>query len=137
MNTSVLIHGEQIPIAMRTRAGRITYLVDVPVPAVAALVPVRIELRTETKPWRPSVFAKAPECLRHRYESGALCMWWEQDSNARRWMLLDGITALIHHARRHLYQEACCRAGEPWPGEQAPGDHPRPKRCSTCGGEGP
>ncbi len=136
MNTSVLINGERIPIAMRPRAGRITFALDVPVPAVPDPVAVRIELRTRTKPWRPWVFAGAPECLRHRYRNGALCMWWELDTNARRWMLLDGISALVHHTRRHLYQEACCRFGEPWPGEQAPGEHPRPERCSTCGGGG-
>jgi len=137
VNTSVLIDGKRVPITTRARAGRITYRVEVPVPAVAETASARIELRTKSKPWRPSVFATAPECLRHRYSNGALCMWWERDPNARRWMLLDGIPALVHHARRHLYQEACCRAGEPWPGEQAPGDHPRPNRCVTCGGDGP
>lgn len=137
MNESVLIEGKQVPVTMRSRAGRITFRLDVPVPTVTQAAPVRIDLNTRTKPWRPSVFAKVPECLRHRYDNGGLCMWFERDPNARRWMLFDGIPALVHHTRRHLYQEACCRAGEPWPGEQAPGDHRRPKRCVTCGGEGP
>ncbi len=137
MNQSVLIDGTKIPMEMGSQAGRISLRLGLPVPAIPEPVPVRVDLHTNTKPWRPSVFARAPECLRHRYRDGALCMWFERDPNARRWMLLDGIPALVHHTRRHLYQEACCRAGEPWPGEQAPGEHPRPKRCRTCGGGGP
>jgi len=99
--------------------------------------PLRIELRSRTRPWRPRVVADVPECLRHRYADGALCMWWEAHPNARRWMVSDGLVALVHYVEAHLHQEACCRAGLPWPGEEAPGSHGRKGKCATCGGVGP
>lgn len=123
-------------MSMSSRRGQISYALRVPVPTIAERIPVRIELRTQSVPWRPRAFARAPECLRHRFADDSLCMWLESDGNDRRWMLSDGIEALVQHIRRHLYQEACCRAGEDWPGEQAPGAHPRPSRCRTCGGAG-
>jgi hypothetical protein len=134
--TRLAIDGRRIQVRERVRAGRIVYRCAIPVPEHDGDVPVRIELLTATRPWRPQVYAQAPECLRHRFRDGSLCMWWELDPRARRWMPTDGLSELIHHIRRHLFQEACCRAGLSWPGEQSPGDHPRPRRCSTCGGQG-
>ena len=52
-------------------------------------------------------------------------------------MPADGLDQLAAHVARHLFQEAVCRAGDSWPGEESPGVHPRPKACTTCGGEGP
>lgn len=64
-------------------------------------------------------------------------MWWEKDPPERRWTVADGIDALVRHVVRHLSQEACCRAGLRWPGDESPEiDHPRPTSCLTCGGEG-
>ena len=124
------------PVSVQTGAGRIVYRLIVDVPATALRAPVRIELSTRTRPWRPRVVAVVPECLRHRYGDGSLCMWWERDPNERRWMMSDGLAALIHYVQVHLYQEACCRAGESWPGEEAPGLHVRKRSCATCGGSG-
>jgi hypothetical protein len=134
----VLALGDRrVPVTISTKAGRITYRLRIDVPATDLQVPVRIELLTRSRPWRPSVFATAPECLRHRYRDGSLCMWWNGHSNTRRWILSDGLAALVHYVEIHLYQEACCRAGEPWPGEAAPGRHDRKTACATCGGNGP
>jgi hypothetical protein len=137
MSTALRIDGQPVALHVRPAAGRLTYRLRVPVPTIAQPVAVRIELRTRSKPWRPRVYATAPVCLRHRFHDDALCMWFERDPNDRRWLMSDGIEALLQHTRRHLFQEACCRAGEDWPGEQAPGDHRRPRDCPTCGGEGP
>lgn len=137
MTSSLLVDGERVAMHVRPAAGRITYRMRVPVPAIAQRVAVRIVLHTRSRPWRPRVYAVVPPCRRHRFGDDGLCMWFEADPNSRRWLMSDGIDALVHHTRRHLYQEACCRAGEDWPGEQAPGDHARPRDCPTCGGEGP
>ena len=130
------IDGRRIQVGERVCAGRIVYRCAIPVPEHHSDVPVRIELVTASKPWRPRVYAQAPECLRHRFGDASLCMWWECDPTTRRWMPADGLSELIHHIRRHLFQESCCRAGQSWPGEQSPGEHRRPRRCSTCGGYG-
>lgn len=135
-SSRIVIDGRPMPVRMRARAGCISYRMRLPVPAIHEPVAVRVELDTTSRPWRPRVFAQAPECLRHRYDTDALCMWFERDPDARRWMMSDGLEALAHHIRRHLFQEACCRAGDEWPGDQAPCSHPRPSRCRTCGGVG-
>lgn len=137
MTSSVLIDGERIAMHVRPGAGRITYRMRIPVPTIAQPIAVRIDLNTRSRPWRPRVYAAAPPCKRHRFADDGLCMWFEGDPNSRRWLMSDGIEALVHHMRRHLYQEACCRVGADWPGEQATGNHPRPRSCPTCGGEGP
>lgn len=134
---SLLIDGEKLPITVKPGRGRITYRLTVPVPAVEDPVPTRIELRHQSRAWQSTVHVDVPECLRHRYADGALCMWFQADPISNRWEFRDGIPALVDHIRRHLFQEACCRAGQDWPGEEAPGEHYRPERCRTCGGEGP
>jgi hypothetical protein len=133
----LVIDGERIPLTVDPRRGRVIYASDVPVPAVNVRIPVRIDMATGGGRWRPSVTARAPECLRHRFDDGTLCLWFDPDGDRHRWTISDGVEALVHHVRRHLFQEACCRAGEPWPGAESPGAHPRPTACRTCGGEGP
>jgi hypothetical protein len=137
MITYLRLATRTIAVSTTTSAGLITHRVHVDVPGSELDVPVRIELRTRSLPWRTKVFAVVPECLRHRYEDGSLCMWWQRHPAARRWVLGDGLEPLIHYVEIHLHQEACCRAGLPWPGEQAPGEHPRRQDCSACGGDGP
>jgi hypothetical protein len=127
----------RIPLRTRVEAGRITHRLVVDVPGADLQASARIELETRTRPWRPKVFVDVPECLRHRYGDRALCMWWEHHPHARRWVMSDGLEALVHYIEAHLHQEACCRAGLPWPGEEAPGSHGRKCTCSTCGGNGP
>src|SRR4051794_32357311 len=126
------IAGHTVPLSVTPFRGGVRYRARVPVPVVESLVPIRIDVRINREGWHPSVYATAPECLRHRYTSGALCMWWERDPAQHRWTHEDGLPNLVHHIRRHLFQEACCRAGESWPGEEAPGTHPRSPACRTC-----
>jgi hypothetical protein len=137
MITNVRLANRTVAVDTTASAGLIIHRLRVDTPGGEPGVPVRIELRTRSRPWRPKVFAAVPECLRHRYEDSSLCIWWQSHSAARRWVLGDGLQALVHYVEIHLHQEACCRAGLPWPGEQAPGEHPRKRRCSTCGGDGP
>src|SRR3954447_12726825 len=130
--------GEKVPVLFSAKGGVLTYQLSTTVPEVELPVRLRIELLTRRRPWRPAVFASGvAECLRHRYSDGSLCMWWEAHPNARRWVPSDGVPALVHYAQVHLFQEACCRASLPWPGEEAPGEHPRRRRCTTCEGIGP
>jgi hypothetical protein len=135
---AIEVAGEKVPVWFSARRGRLVYRLNTIVPEVGVPVDLRIELRTSRKPWRPAVYVTGvPECLRHRYTDKSLCMWWEGHANSRRWMLSDGLAALVHYVQAHLFQEACCRSGLPWPGDQAPGKHPRPHDCPTCGGVGP
>jgi hypothetical protein len=128
---------DAVRYSVHSRAGRITYLMTISAPGVLEPVPLRIVMDTRRRPWRPRVFAQAPECLRHRYRDRSLCTWFEPDPNSMRWVMSDGLPALVHLAQVHLYKEARCRAGEPWLGEESRGAHPRKPACRTCGGEGP
>lgn len=128
---------ERIPVRFSHRLGRLIYRLQTDIPVTSSPVSVKIELRTQRRPWCAAVFVDAPECKRHRFDDDSLCMWWAPHPKSRRWVLPDGLSLLAQYARRHLFQEACCRAGLPWPGEEAPGDHPRPSQCRTCGGVGP
>lgn len=136
--STIVIAGERIPVRFSAKAGRLTYRLTTTVLEVGAEVRLRIELRTMRRPWRVAVYVTGvPVCLRHRYREGSLCMWWELHPNARRRVMSDGLEALVQYARSHLFQEACCRTGLEWPGEEAPGQHPRRPNCPTCGGVGP
>lgn len=130
------IDGTPVEVAVAPRRKGPRYSVRLPVPALPAPVRVVVDVTKASRGWDPVVTAEVPECLRHRYDDGTLCMWWRKDDDEHRWTVTDGVTALFHHIRRHLFQEACCRAGESWPGDEAPGDHPRPSHCRTCGGRG-
>jgi hypothetical protein len=132
------VAGELLPVRFSSKRGRLTYRLRVPVQGLDERFAVRVRLLTHRLPWRVEVFADdAPVCTRHRFRDGALCMWWERHPISRRWVLSDGLPALVHYVQIHLFQEACCRAGLPWPGEQAPGEHPRKRSCPSCQGEGP
>lgn len=61
----------------------------------------------------------------HRYRDGELCMWFPGDPAERRWVLDDGLLALIAQIQVHLFKEAWWRetaaAGDPeWLGDEAP-----------------
>ncbi len=71
---TLALGNRRVPMSVSTGAGRITYRLSVDVPATDLQAPVRIELSTRSRPWRPTVFATVPECLRHRYREGSLCM---------------------------------------------------------------
>jgi hypothetical protein len=65
-----------------------------------------------------------------------LCMWYELDDVDRKWTVDDGLDQLVAQVGVHLFREAVCRTGDPWPGDESPGEHPRPVSCTTCGGSG-
>jgi hypothetical protein len=90
----------------------------------------------ESVPRDVNVKIDGPVCTRHRFLDGSLCMWWGRDSEASRWRIGDGLLTLIGHIKLHAWCEADCRAGRPWPKEEAPGDHPRRPDCPTCAGLG-
>ena len=133
----ISFNGMEIPVRERSGPAGIEYSFPFIVPATDESVTVVANLRLGRQGTRTVVYVQgAPECLRHRFADGSLCMWFEPDASDRKWVLADGLDQLAAHVARHLFQEAVCRAGDPWPGEQAPGAHPRPRRCATCGGEG-
>lgn len=105
-------------------------------------VPVHYDERQVTAvvgdsvPREAHVSVDGPVCIRHRFRDHSLCMWWGGDADERRWRISDGLLALIGHIKLHCWSEVECRAGRPWPREEAPGDHRRPPGCPTCGGEG-
>lgn len=132
------VGGDRLPVSIRPSPGHITVRLDLPAPGLDAPARVKIDFQTRHRPWHPRVFAEqAPVCLRHRFNDGSLCMWWSRHPQSRRWVGADGLVALVHYIQMHLFQEACCRAGMPWPGEEAPGRHSRKRHCPSCGGLGP
>lgn len=130
-------NGTEIPVRERSGAAGVEYTFPLTVPATEDRVTVIARIDMREGRMRPIVQVQgAPDCRRHRYHDQSLCMWYEPDAADRRWTVADGLDALAAHIARHLFQEAVCRTGDSWPGEQSPGRHPRPKSCTTCGGEG-
>lgn len=68
----------------------------------------------------PRVLADGPGDSKHRYSDGSLCMWYPSDPPENRWILEDGLLALIGHAILHLFREAWWRETEEWLGPEAP-----------------
>lgn len=104
---------------------------------IAIDVPVFDDQRVATTEFvtgqrEPAVFLDGPVCLRHRYIGGSICMWRRTDPSQLRWTESDGLQSLIGHITEHAYCEACCRDGQPWPKDEAPGRHPRPNDCPSC-----
>lgn len=130
--------GEEIEVRERAAQSGTEYSFRLSVPGTgeAARIAARISLEKD-KTVVVVHAADVHECLRHRYADGSLCMWFEPDGPECRWVASDGLDALVAHIGRHLFQEAVCRVGDSWPGDESPvGSHPRPSRCKTCGGEG-
>jgi hypothetical protein len=84
----------------------------------------------------PIVHVDGPPCLRHRWEDDSLCMWDPNGPPDERWLVGDGMASLAEHVEIHLFCEAECRAGNPWPKTEMAGDHPRKPKCPTCRGQG-
>ena len=127
-------------IAVRERAGiaGVEYTFPLDVPATGERVGVIVRIAIQSEGMRAIVHVKdAPDCRRHRFGDQSLCMWFDPDGPEKKWTMGDGLDQLAAHVSRHLFQEAVCRAGDSWPGDESPGLHPRPKTCTTCGGEGP
>lgn len=131
-------NGTQIPVRERAGPSGVEYTFPLAVPATMEQVTVIARIGIGSDGMRGVVHVKdAPDCRRHRFSDQSLCMWFDRDATEGKWTMADGLDQLAAHVARHLFQEAVCRAGDSWPGEESPGAHPRPKTCTTCGGEGP
>lgn len=132
--------GEQLPVVLRAGNDDPEYTFNLPVYGTGEEVTVnmRVVSRPDKLPGLPDAIVKidGPDCRRHRYPDGALCMWHPTDDINHRWVGADGLDALATHIARHLSQEAACRAGDRWPGLEAIRVHDRPTSCTTCGGIG-
>ena len=84
----------------------------------------------------PVVHSDGPECLRHRWGDGSLCMWDPGAPPGERWLVRDGIAELVKHIKIHAHCEAECRGGSPWPKAEMAGKHPRKDDCPSCRGCG-
>lgn len=101
-------------------------------------VPVRIEFH-QAPPYDtygldprdyPRVFADPGAESEHRMPDDALCLYYPHDSEDRRWVAEDGLTALLDLVRNHLYYEMRWRdtgghTGGVWLGNAAPHGFPR------------
>lgn len=98
---------------------RLMYVVGVEVPFFgSAQLTILVDQNDITR--RPQVFVADPRPMRHRFDSGALCMWYEFDPPERRWVFDDGLMALVDLASLHLYREERYRETGRWMGEEAP-----------------
>lgn len=137
MAATIAFNGAAIPVRERVGPTGIEYAFDLTIPETSDEVTVIAHIGIVAGSLRPRVHVKnAPDCRRHRWPDHSLCMWLESDGPDRKWTVDDGLDALAVHVARHLFQEAVCRAGDSWPGEESPGEHPRRPDCRTCGGEG-
>jgi hypothetical protein len=111
---------------------RLRYTIPFEVPAYDDPRMAVVEFSAGARSQRPSVYLDGPECRRHRYLDGSLCMWLESDPPQARWLLTDGLYGLLGHITEHAYCEARCRDGAEWLKPEAPGRHPRPSDCPSC-----
>jgi len=81
---------------------------------------VQILFRKDS-PELPRVTVDGPADSKHRFSSGDLCMWYHGDTAGNRWVLEDGLVALLGHIVAHLFREAWYRETGEWPGPEA--DH--------------
>jgi hypothetical protein len=66
------------------------------------------------------VYADAPSDSPHRFDDGALCMWYPYDEVERRWTRSDGVVVLVGHVIAHLAREEWWRRTGEWVGDQVP-----------------
>lgn len=111
------------------------YVVTVDVPEYESRkLEIHVTPSSQRQPQHVTVFADGPELSPHRYRPAnnsrdsrsSLCIWDPDDVIDRRWVWTDGLTALVAHARIHLYKEAHWRRYGIWLGEQVV--HSAPKR---------
>jgi hypothetical protein len=122
-----------LPFARRIARSprRLIYTVPIVVPVYDEPRTLRITLPALAVPGvRPLVLIDGPDCRRHRFHDGGLCMWWYKDQDEQRWIPDDGLYSLVCHAIDHAYCEARCRRGQPWPKTEAPRAHPTD--CPSC-----
>jgi hypothetical protein len=107
------------------RPRRLSYELCVDVPGYDEERHVRIEFPAAPDAW-PRVIVDGHEDSPHRYSDGSLCLFYPGDAPEQRWVLADGLAALIDTIRVHLFQEEDARCGHGWSGEQAPHAAPQP-----------
>jgi hypothetical protein len=76
---------------------------------------VQILFRKDS-PEIPRVTVDGPVESKHRFPSGALCMWYPYDPVENRWVFEDRLTALLGYITIHLFREAWWRETGEWPG---------------------
>jgi hypothetical protein len=74
---------------------------------------------TPTAPVIPRVYADGPTDSPHRYDDGALCMWYPFDPAAARWTRPGGAAALLGQIVAHLVREEWWRRTGEWVGDEA------------------
>jgi len=95
---------------------------------------VRIVFR-DVRPETPSVFVVGDERRGgwpHRYHDGSLCMWYPRDPGEQRWLLKDGLMALIGYIEAHLFREVWWLENDEWLGPEAGHAPLRPSRRSSA-----
>lgn len=111
------------------------YVVTVDVPEYESrTLEIHVTPSSQWEPRHVTIFVDGPELSPHRYKPAknssdsrnSLCIWDPDDAIDRRWVWTDGLTALVTHARIHLYKEAHWRRYGVWLGEQVV--HAAPKR---------
>lgn len=72
------------------------------------------------RPWHesPSVTVDGPSASPHRFDNGALCMWYRPDGVSQMWVRDDKLLALIGIITRHLFKEAWWRETGTWLGPE-------------------
>lgn len=73
---------------------------------------------------RVTVVDDGPQDSPHRYGRRELCMWRRSAPREERWVISDGLVALIGHVHAHLIREAWWRRTGEWPGPEAAHDDP-------------
>lgn len=100
-------------------ADRRMYIISVDVPFFGrSQLTILLDPKSETR--RPQVFVADPRPMRHQFDSGSICMWYEFDPPEKRWVFGDGLVALADLASVHLYREERYRETGCWMGEEAP-----------------
>jgi len=80
---------------------------------------VRIRFTPDSK-YPPKVTVDGPRESLHRYNGGALCMWYPKDPVEQKWVFEDGLLELLVMIEFHLYREALWRETGEWYGPEAP-----------------
>lgn len=68
------------------------------------------------------IHVDGPDDSPHRYDTGALCVWYPNDPRDRRWERRDGLAQLLDMIAVHLFKEAWWRESGEWLGDEAPHD---------------
>ncbi len=85
----------------------------------------------DDRPETPAVFVIGDERRGgwpHRYDDGSLCMWFPRDPPDQRWLLGDGLLALLGYVEAHLFREIWWLEHDDWLGPEAGHRPPSPRR---------